>query len=1113
MAVEEYLPLHKDGEINPDLMSFSKLYVDEIIQKISETYSHSPINKFLEALDATDVEMTKDDVEWLVYALLRSKNGFKELYEFLSEYHPSLLSQMSLRNESGLSKEVVDAFKTFFLKPANDIVMERLNEVVNDIEIDSDVENDEEYRSHDYSKKDETVEDKDMTPDRGMTPESEKSLPEENKAVAEETVAKVVEDEMPYGYVETVLDKIAAVFDPEFAISSLERAYPQLKEVKDPLDTPKNAATMNYAPWARAILRQLPRLPLKDKDDDPKYPTMVFDFAHACENDPNNRVALMYLLPDYQNDLDARNAAYRARAHKGAFKMDMVTEIMKTCRPPDDYAKQRRGQIREYQTTVMPITLREYQKELVGKANMGDNTVVVAPTGSGKTVVAAQIMRHHVMTRKAMKKPYRMVMVVPKIPLVEQQQKQLYQYMSDVVYSTVLHGDMMFEEQNKMEKLLCAELIVMTPQILINLLESMRAKERLFVSDMTLLILDECHHCCSNHPYAQLMSIIRACQYDKPQIVGLTASLGVGKSGSLDANSAHEHVVGLLSRMTATSISTVNIYEKELQSHVQLPVDAIIEVKRAENSSMLFTSKIRDYMNGINKVIRVHLQAMSKPGNDSGALIPLSLVKTAVDYNETEKYGGRIEAIKQAIRMMTSGSLKAELNMALDILKVCIMAWGMNDLLPSSKVWPMMKVEMNHLRVRNKDNRFVKEFDNNYMEALERFKEEEDDSEMLTKLRKELEEQFKKNGSSKVIIFVGTRELSQCLSEYINDRRDILRLGDGRECGFIISSKARGVGTVSQTPEYQKAALKKFRDNKLAVLVSTTVAEEGLDVPECNLIIKYNMTGNVISLTQQRGRARAKDSRSVLIALSGSVKKRELENANAEKMMNHVVKKINAEGEAKLKDAIKKMMAWMKQVEERDEAEAKKKEQALQSKSFLVSCVGCGQPLCDSGYIKNGLSHYFVCYEDIWKVVDIDYADTKGKFIDQVTTVVGKVKCKGAEGSCGADLGKVVRYQSCYLPALKCMSLQLKDKRTHQDVELSSSKNKNWNEVRETHFFISKINEIDLNRMMKALCEQNEEIFLLLESRCQEIQKKTKRDALRKYEDNKGQDERGAESD
>ncbi|KAF8359452.1 drh-3, partial [Pristionchus pacificus] len=1106
-VMREHFPFMKDGDINPELMSFAKLYLDEIVEKVLAKYDDPIIGTFLEALDAKDVQLTKDDAEWLVDSLLRSKKGFIELYNFLHTYHKSLLDQITLFNEGSLYKEVVDAFKQYFLRPAHDLATERLKDMADNIEIE---DSDEESYLGTDEESETTVDSDDSLPENYVPKKRKRRRP----VVEPVEVVEEVE-ELEYGYVDTVLDRIQCIFDPEFALNSLIAVFPRLKDITDPLNTPANAATMKYSPWARAILRQLPRQS-PENEELPKFPSIVFKFARACEHDPINRVVLMYLLPDYHTQLDARNAAIRARLEKGGIKMDMVTTLLTNCRPPDDYKNLRREALHEHQTTVMPIKLREYQKELVEKANLGENTVIVAPTGCGKTVVAAQIMRHHVMTSLAKKKPYRMIMVVPKIPLVEQQQKQLYQYMNDVVYSTTIHGDMMFEEQGKIDKVLCAELIVMTAQILLNLLQSVRSKERLFVSDITMLILDECHHCDSSHPYAQLMQIIRDWEHDKPQVIGLTASLGVGKDGGINEKSAYDHVLKLLVNMSATSITTVVNNLAELQTHVQLPVDDIKDVKRSsEGRDLPFTAHLMNYMNSINMDIRGKLLEMIRPGNEYGVLIPQSIVKSHVDYNETEKYGGRLESIKQLIRPMKDGVTKSSLNMSLDILKVCNMAWGMNDLLPSSKVWTWMKVEMNLLRHRNPDHKAIRTFYDQYENVLESNKLQEEDNDMLKALRTELKEQMKKNRNSKVIIFVATREMSESLYHYINDINDMDDghiLGEGRECGFIISSKARGVGTVSQTPAQQTAALNKFRNNQIAVLVSTTVAEEGLDVPECNLIIKYNMTGNVISLTQQRGRARAKGSRSVLIVLSGSVMKRELENANAEKMMNHVVKKIHREGEMKLKDAVEKLRISEKKREDqlkKDEATAKDK---LKEKLFDILCGNCNQRLCDSFRIKKGSSHYFACDTQIWQLFQIEFNDSKGKYVDLTTAMVGKVLCKGDSGKCGHELGKVVRYDGCYLPALKCASLQLRNKKDNK-IEGMDGKSTKWNDVCKNTFYITQISQDELKEMSNALSMGNVELFEKLEGRFRELHRKARRDAMRKYDMKKDEDFRGAESD
>lgn len=77
----------------------------------------------------------------------------------------------------------------------------------------------------------------------------------------------------------------------------------------------------------------------------------------------------------------------------------------------------------------------------------------------------------------------------------------------------------------------------------------------------------------------------------------------------------------------------------------------------------------------------------------------------------------------------------------------------------------------------------------------------------------------------------------------------------------------------------------RFERGELKILVVTSVADEGINIMECNLIVKYNTVGSERTLIQRRGRARAKDSRAILLALDGSVEMQEFENIKKEAMM------------------------------------------------------------------------------------------------------------------------------------------------------------------------------------------------------------------------------------
>lgn len=54
------------------------------------------------------------------------------------------------------------------------------------------------------------------------------------------------------------------------------------------------------------------------------------------------------------------------------------------------------------------------------------------------------------------------------------------------------------------------------------------------------------------------------------------------------------------------------------------------------------------------------------------------------------------------------------------------------------------------------------------------------------------------------------------------------------------------------------------------MLVATSVAEEGLDLTHCRLVARYDLPATPLEFIQSRGRARARNSRMVLMVEEGN---------------------------------------------------------------------------------------------------------------------------------------------------------------------------------------------------------------------------------------------------
>jgi len=64
----------------------------------------------------------------------------------------------------------------------------------------------------------------------------------------------------------------------------------------------------------------------------------------------------------------------------------------------------------------------------------------------------------------------------------------------------------------------------------------------------------------------------------------------------------------------------------------------------------------------------------------------------------------------------------------------------------------------------------------------------------------------------------------------------------------------------------------RFRHGKIQVLISTDVLEEGIDIPNCNLIVRFDPAETFRSYVQARGRARCRLANYVFFTSSSEIK-------------------------------------------------------------------------------------------------------------------------------------------------------------------------------------------------------------------------------------------------
>ena len=145
----------------------------------------------------------------------------------------------------------------------------------------------------------------------------------------------------------------------------------------------------------------------------------------------------------------------------------------------------------------------------------------------------------------------------------------------------------------------------------------------------------------------------------------------------------------------------------------------------------------------------------------------------------------------------------------------------------------------------------------------------------------------KSNYSLKAIVFTQYRDTAQHIVDTLNS--------NGIKASRFVG-QAKKEGDVGMKQEEQAQVLESFRRGEFSVLVATSIAEEGLDIPEVDLVIFYEPIPSEIRYIQRRGRTGRRTSGSVIIlAAKDTIDERYL-NASKRRIekMNQTLRTVNS---------------------------------------------------------------------------------------------------------------------------------------------------------------------------------------------------------------------------
>ena len=482
------------------------------------------------------------------------------------------------------------------------------------------------------------------------------------------------------------------------------------------------------------------------------------------------------------------------------------------------------------------IEARLYQQVLAADVLKKGNTMIVAPTALGKTIVATLVAADRLDKVKNSK----ILVLAPSKPLAIQHESTFKEFLT-VPCSSITGAVKTDERVKRWEE---SQIICATPQTV----ESDLLKGRYSLKDVSLVVFDECHHGVGSYSYVYLASrYVKESKFNL--ILGLTASSGSDK----------EKIKEVCDNLYVQNIVVKTEEDYDVRPYFN-PV--AIDWVRVKMSSEL--EKIKKH---VDKALKVRLKGLKNMG----------IIRT-VSVNKTDilRARGRVQsAIARTVNP------KKECFQAISILSAVINIQHSQELIETQGVVTFNKYVA---RLRKKKTKAAKSLiqDPNFGKAIYLAREAEKHGLEHPKLKKVtdiIKKELGQNGqtklqseryvkdadqkSSKIMVFTQYRDSLEMIHQKLEK--------EGIKSAKFFGQASRD-GEKGLTQKEQKEIIKAFKIGEYDVLLSTSVAEEGIDIPAVDLVILYEPVPSEVRMIQRRGRTGRKRSGRVKVLITNGTR-------------------------------------------------------------------------------------------------------------------------------------------------------------------------------------------------------------------------------------------------